>query len=355
MKITSVLSATLALAGILGCGTNGSPPTPTPEPTPSAAASAATADPDLLVNPRLLRRFQTVNPSSFEIATTSPALVDLGQKLFFDTRLSAGGKIACASCHDLRAGGSDGLAASVGHERQVGDRNAPTVLNAAGAFALFWDGRSASVEEQALGPLLAPKEMANRSEGAVVARLAGVAGYRPLFKAAFPTDPEALTFVNVGRAIGAYERQLATPGRWDAFLAGDKNALTLKEKEGLRTFLNVGCMVCHTGPLLGGKTFERLGAVEPWPNQKDTGRTAVTQQAVDRMMFKVPTLRNVARTAPYFHDGSAATLPEAVRLMGKHQLGLELTPAEIESIVTWLGSLDGKVAEPLMTKPELPQ
>ncbi len=352
MKRSLVFPAALATAGILGCSTTGTPPTPAPEPAPSAAAPIDLYVP---INPRLLRRFQAINASSFELSNTSPALVDLGHKLFFDARLSAGGKVACASCHDLQNGGDDGLVTSPGHERQLGDRNSPSVLNAAGAFALFWDGRSANVEEQALVPLLNAKEMGNRSEGAVVARVASVPGYGPLFEAAFPDEREPRTFANIGRAIGAYERQLATPGRWDAFLAGDKSALTLEEKEGLRTFLNVGCMVCHTGTLLGGKTFERVGVVEAWPNQRDPGRMAVTRQAADRMTFKVPSLRNVAQTAPYFHDGSAATLPEAVRLMGKHQLGIDLSPNEIEAIVTWMGALDGKVAEAQAHAPELPR
>jgi cytochrome c peroxidase len=158
----------------------------------------------------------------------------------------------------------------------------------------------------------------------------------------------------VGRAIGAFERKLVTPGRWDKFLMGDKNALTAAEKDGFKTFTDIGCMVCHTGALLGGSMFERLGAVEPWPNQNDRGRHDVTKADGDSMMFKVPTLRNIEKTAPYFHDASATTLEEAVRMMGKHQLGLELSASEIASIITWLKSLTGEIPHDYIAKPVLP-
>ncbi len=204
-------------------------------------------------------------------------------------------------------------------------------------------------------PMLAPAVMGFADAPAIATRLDGLTGYAPLFAAAFPGTDAPVSAENMGRALGAFERKLSTPGRWDRFLAGDKNALTGIEKEGLRTFLNVGCMVCHTGPLVGGATFERVGVVEPWPNQADPGRMAVTKNEVDRMMFKVPTLRNVAKTAPYFHDASAATLPDAVKKMGKHQLGLDLAPREIETITAWLGALSGDAPAALTARPELPR
>ena len=228
------------------------------------------------------------------------------------------------------------------------------MLNAAGAFAQSWDGRDGSVEDQALHPLLDAQAMGMKSGAAVVSRLKEIAGYEVLFKEAFPDEPHPVRPENIGRALGAYERKLVTPGRWDRFLAGEKTALTPHEKEGLRTFLNVGCMVCHTGPLVGGTMFERAGVVEPWPNQADPGRMAVTKSEQDRMMFKVPTLRNVARTAPYFHDASGADLPAAVRKMAKHQLGIELSGREVDAITAWLKALDGDLPAALAMKPALP-
>jgi cytochrome c peroxidase len=305
------------------------------------------------INPRLLRRFKTL-PTSFGSEPRSRAQVDLGRTLFFDPRLSRGGDIACATCHDLDAYGVDRRTTAVGHLQQRGTRNTPTVFNAAGSFCQFWDGRAPNLEEQAKGPILNPLEMAVRAPEDVVQTLRAIHGYAPLFAEAFPGERDPITFDNVGRAIAAFERGLVTPSRWDRYLAGDRDALTRPEREGLRVFLNVGCMVCHTGPLLGGSMFEKVGVVEPWPNQTDTGRASITHAPNDQMMFKVPTLRNVAETAPYFHDGSAATLEDAVRAMGRHQLGLELTEAEISAICTWLRSLTGEVPKDYVRKPRLP-
>ena len=304
---------------------------------------------DGTIHPRLLKRFAPIPAQGFGIGDGEKVSL-LGQKLFFDARLSKERDLSCASCHDIANGGTDRRPGHV----VTGWRDAPTVLNAAGAFVQGWDGRAMNVEDHALVPLLGAKAMNMGKEAAVEARLHQLPGYEPLFREAFPDDPHPVRAANVGRAIGAYERQLATPGRWDRFLAGEKTALTPPEKEGLRTFLAVGCMVCHTGPLVGGTMFERAGVVEPWPDQSDPGRMTITKSEADRMMFKVPTLRNVTRTAPYFHDASAATLPEAVRKMGKHQLGIDLTDREVEAITTWLGSLDGDVPATLAMRPDLP-
>ena len=354
MRIRRLVTSTAGCLGlVLGCSSGSPTAGSTPEPVPSTLPTATLAV-DVSINPRLLRRFQALRPSSFELTKNAP-LVSLGQSLFFDSRLSASRDVACSSCHDLGRGGGDGRASAVGHAGQRGERNAPTVLNAAGAFAQFWDGRSETVEDQVRAPLLNPKEMAMPDDASVVARVTSIAGYHQLFGDAFPAEPHPVTVKNIGRAIGAFERELVTPGRWDDFLSGNSAALTVKEKIGLRTFLNAGCMVCHTGPLLGGTTFERAGVVEPWPNQTDVGRSAVTHSASDRLMFKVPTLRNVSKTAPYFHDGSAATLTEAVRIMAKHQLGVELSFAETDAIVTWLKALDGEPPPELVKAPELPR
>jgi cytochrome c peroxidase len=243
---------------------------------------------------------------------------------------------------------------STGQRGRLGSRNAPTVYNAAGFFSQFWDGRAATAEEQVGGPLLNPVEMGMGSGSEVERALRAMPEYVRSFAAAFPDDRQPVTFANAGRAIASFERGLVTPSRWDDYLRGDANALTPAEKAGLKTFLDVGCMVCHTGRYLGGSMFERLGVVEPWPNQSDRGRSAVTGRSEDAMMFKVPTLRNVAKTAPYFHDGSASTLDEAVTRMGRHQLGLELAPNETRSIVTWLESLTGALPTEYIAKRPLP-
>ncbi len=306
-------------------------------------------------NPRLLRRFAPLR-ARFDApeAPVSEELIGLGRMLYFDTRLSKNKDVSCNSCHKLDAYGVDGEKTSPGDHGQRGGRNSPTVYNAGGFFVQFWDGRAPNVEEQAKGPILNPVEMAMPSGEAVVARLQAIPGYVDAFKTAFPGQPNPLTYDNVGRAIGAFERGLSTPAPWDKYLKGDKSALTSAQLEGLKVFTNVGCMVCHTGEFLGGNSYQRAGAVEPWPNQTDEGRQKVTANAADKMMFKVPTLRNIAKTGPYFHDGSATTLPDAVRMMGTYQLGLELSDAEITSIVAWLESLTGELPKAYIVEPALP-
>jgi cytochrome c peroxidase len=210
------------------------------------------------------------------------------------------------------------------------------------------------VEAQATGPILNPIEMAAPSPAHVVRTLKSMPDYVERFAAAFPEQEDAVTFVNAGVAIAAFERGLVTPSRWDDYLNGNKEALTPAEVDGLKVFTNVGCMVCHTGELLGGSMFQKVGVVEPWPNQGDMGRFGVTHAKGDKMVFKVPTLRNAARTAPYFHDGSGATTDQAVTMMGRHQLGLELTPSEVGAIVAWLGALTGTVDQRYIAPPDLP-
>lgn len=304
-------------------------------------------------NPRLLRRFKPVRETLSE-APIDAAQVALGRMLYFDKRLSKNGSQACNTCHPLDQWGSDGKVTSPGHDGTLGSRNSPTVYHAAGYFAQFWDGRAIDVEEQAKGPILNPVEMGMKDAAEVEKLLRGIPGYVAAFRQAFPKDAQPVTYDNLGRAIGAFERGLVTPSRWDAYLKGDKSALSAAEVEGLRVFTNVGCMVCHTGEFLGGSMYEKVGAVEPWPNQKDSGRFGVTKDERDRMVFKVPTLRNIAKTGPYFHDGSATTLPEAVQLMGRHQLGLELSEDEVASITTWLNSLTGQLPRDYIQAPALP-
>lgn len=306
-------------------------------------------------NPRLLRRFKPLRDRlDGPDGAPSKAMVDLGRMLYFDKRLSKNQDVSCNSCHQLDRYGVDNESTSKGHRGQRGGRNSPTVYNAAGYFVQFWDGRAPTVEEQAKGPILNPLEMAMPNAETVVALLKSIPGYVSAFEEAFPGEKDAVTYDHVGRAIGAFERGLVTPSRWDRYLSGDKEALSKEEVEGLKVFTDVGCMVCHTGELLGGNSYQRAGAVEPWPTNSDPGRFAVTKNPSDKMSFKVPTLRNVEKTAPYFHDGSAASMEEAVAMMGRHQLGLELEKEEIDSIVAWLKSLTGKLPVDYIKQPALP-
>lgn len=306
------------------------------------------------LNPRLLRRFRPLREelSAFNHVRT-PAMVDLGRMLWFDARLSKGGEVSCDSCHPLERYGSDGRQVSIGDNGHRGRRNAPSAYNAAGLSAQFWDGRAADVEAQVISPLTNPLEMDSTPQR-ILDTLKAIPEYRVRFAAAFPGDG-AITIAHVSAAIGAFERGLVTPARWDRFVTGERDALTADEIEGLRVFTNVGCLTCHTGEMLGGTGFQQVGIIEPWPNPDDRGRYEVTHVASDDMVFRVPTLRNVARTAPYFHDGSAATLADAIQMMGRHQLGIELTSQEVASIEAWLGSLTGELPTDYIRPPALPQ
>jgi cytochrome c peroxidase len=270
------------------------------------------------------------------------AQVELGRRLYYETRLSKSQAISCNSCHPLDRFGADGLPTSPGHAGRLGARNAPTTLNAALLYRQFWDGRAADVEEQSKHPVVNPIEMALPGPDAVVAMLASIPGYAALFAEAFPADPEPITFDNFARAVGAFERGLLTPGRFDAFLGGDLDALSDAEVAGLATFLDTGCPACHSSRTIGGQMIQKIGVVHPFETE-DRGRAGVTGLAIHERFFRVPSLRNAAKTAPYFHDGSVATLPDAIRLMGWHQLGRRLPPETIASIETFLGALTGTV------------
>jgi cytochrome c peroxidase len=319
------------------------------------ATNRATVAPGHDINPRLLRRFRPLRAVFDDHGVTPDAArVSLGRTLYNDPRLSATGKVSCATCHPLASYGADHAPVSTGVEGQSGTRNAPSVYNAAGEVAQFWDGRAATVEAQAKGPILNPVEMAMSDGAAVEDVLRSIPGYRPMFATAFPADAEPITFDNAARAIGAFERTLATPSRWDRFLAGDAAALTRPELDGLKLFADVGCIGCHTGELVGGSMFQRVGVVAPWPDQRDPGRYALTHVETDRMTFKVPSLRNVAMTAPYFHDGSVVGLDDAVRMMAHHQLGEDLSDDDVGAIVGWLGTLTGPLSDEAMSVPVLP-
>jgi len=296
-------------------------------------------------------------PETIPAKTAGPAeaRVALGRMLFYDPRLSRSQTISCNSCHDLAKYGVDGAPTSEGVNGQHGDRNSPTVYNAAAHFAQFWDGRAPDVEGQAKGPVLNPVEMAMASEQAVVAVLESIPEYVAAFQQAFPDAAQPVTYENMSVAIGAFERGLLTPSRWDRFLDGDQAALTEQERAGFHAFASAGCDRCHAGALLGGNLYQKIGLMKPYPETADPGRYKVTKIESDRMMFKVPSLRNVARTAPYFHNGKVGGLEQAVTQMAEYQLDKQLTPAEISSIVAFLNSLTGELPSKYIQKPELPK
>ena len=316
----------------------------------------AAESPKPTVDRATLRVFAPLPPSvPGALGMANEEMVTLGRMLFYEPRLSKSQSISCNSCHDLAKYGVDGQPTSDGHKGQTGTRNSPTVFNAAAHFAQFWDGRAPDVEEQAKGPVLNPIEMAMPTERVVITVLESMPEYVDLFKKAFPNDKKPVTYSNMAKAIGAFERKLMTPSRWDALLNGDDGALTPAEKIGLKTFLDTGCQACHSGALLGGTSYQRLGAVKPYPDTADPGRFGVTKIETDKAVFKVPSLRNIEQTGPYFHDGKVTSLEQAVRDMAVYQLGKTLTPEQTTEIVEFLKVLTGRVDEEYIKPPVLPK
>ena len=303
-------------------------------------------------------RLQMFAPLPKEVPPPSGSLtqeqIDLGRMLYYEARLSVDQKISCNSCHALESYGVDGQPTSDGHKGQKGTRNSPTVYNAAGHVAQFWDGRAPTVEEQAKGPVMNPVEMAMPNEKVVVAVLKSMPAYVQAFKAAFPADKDPVTFDNMAKAIGAFERRLITPSRWDKFLQGDQAALTPAERAGFNSFINAGCQTCHSGALLGATMYQKLGVIKPYPDEADLGRFQLTKSDGDKMVFKVPSLRNIEKTGPYFHDGKVGTLEDAVQRMDEYQVGKKLSADEVGSIVTWLKTLTGEVPADYIKPPKLP-
>jgi len=357
-RIGSARRVALAFGSLcLACGSAEQEPAP-PPPGPEAAAPAATPAPDPAVAALRdqARAIFGVLPSEAPNPNnpSTPQKVDLGRMLFYENRITLSQQLSCNSCHQLDNYGVDGEPTSPGHKGQRGDRNSPTVFNAALHIAQFWDGRAADVEEQAKGPVLNPVEMAMPAEAEVILVLKSIPGYAPLFAAAFPDSAaDPIHFDNMALAIGAFERGLLTPAPFDAFLEGDDAALSMEQRAGLTTFIQTGCITCHNGATIGGRMYQKLGLVEPYPTD-DTGREKLTGNEADRFVFKVPSLRNVAKTGPWFHDGSVASLDEAIQLMAKHQLGKTLTEAEVSSIRAFLDSLTGEVDARYAAPPELP-
>lgn len=282
------------------------------------------------------------------------AKIALGRQLFFDKRFSLNHDISCNSCHDVAKYGTDNARFSKGHKGQLGGRSAPTVYHAALGIAQFWDGRAATVEEQAKGPVLNPVEMAMPDQNTVLKVIRSIPEYVASFKQAFPGEADPVNYDNFGKAIGAFERKLLTPSRWDDFLKGQKNSLTAEEKKGFQEFVSTGCVTCHNGVGVGGHMYQKLGVVKPWPNLKDNGRSDITKNEQEKHFFKVPTLRNITETGPYLHDGSVAQLGEMVKKMAEHQVGKTITDEQCASIVAFLKALTGDLPTDYIREPKLP-
>jgi cytochrome c peroxidase len=283
--------------------------------------------------------------------------VVLGKMLFYEKRISADGTVSCWHCHPLSLYAADGLPKSVGVRCKTADRNAPTVFNAADQIAEHWTGSRASVEDQAARSLSGG--LGQPSQEAALARIKAIPGYEPLFRAAFPGEPDPVTAESFGRAVGAFERTLVTPAPFDAFLDGSPPGLDEAQQAGLKELIATGCPGCHNGPYFGGRSFRKFGVFEPYWKRTlspvvDEGRFTVTHDPADKYVFKVPVLRNVQMTSPYFHDGSVGRLTDAVWVMGKVQLGLDLPKPRIQGIVAFLEALTWRLATRSLEVPFLP-
>lgn len=376
LKLHQIALALAVSAALTACGEKTAQTTETPQAASAASAADAAAstaavsasqnsadvsDEDKALLERAQATFKPL-PDLAEMQKVRPFTeeqVKLGQQLWYENRLSKGNTVSCNSCHNLATAGVDNMPTSAGHKSQFGARNPPTALNAALLGSQFWDGRAADVEEQAGGPLLNPVEMANATEADAAAKIAGIPEYQEKFKAAFPEDG-AVSFKNITTALGAFERTLLTPTRWDDYLKGNVSALSEQERKGVRAFMDNGCIACHNGVNLGGTMFQKFGLVDGpyWKHiddpKHDKGRADVTKKAEDEFFFRVPGLRNVERTYPYFHNGSVWELDKAVNIMAKAQLGKTLAPEDTENIVAFLKALSGNVPESARTMPELP-
>ena len=284
--------------------------------------------------------------------------IALGQALYFDNRLSKNQTQSCNTCHDLKNYGVDSKSVSDGDDgKSKGTRNSPTTLNAALHISQFWDGRAKDVEEQAGMPVLNPVEMNIPSEKYLVKRLKKVEEYKGMFSKAFPDEKDAITFKNVRLAIASFERELITPSKFDDYLAGNDKALNNAEKKGLKTFIDQGCITCHSGALLGGTMMQKfpiIGKYEDYLSGKvDMGKYEDSKKDMDKFMFKVPSLRNIEKTGPYMHDGSLTNLNEVVKIMGKAELNKDITDEQAKSIVVFLNTLTGTLDSKLQVAPKL--
>ena len=301
----------------------------------------------------LLKQAQSVfKPLPKDMGTAefpvTPQRVALGRRLFFDPRISLDGTASCSKCHQPALYGTDALAKPIGVKDRVNPRNAPTVLNAALEFVAHWRGDRVNVEDQAMKALIGPPSFGDSSFEAAMTKVKAIPGYARMFRQAFPGDSDPVTAQNWGKAIGAYERTLVTPSPFDDYLAGNVQALNETARAGLKKFMDIGCSGCHGGVDVGGAMYQKFGLHEDYWKEThsatiDKGRFDVTNTPSDMYVFKVPSLRNVAMTAPYFHDGSVGALPDAVRVMGKVQLGKTLSDDDVKEIVAFLDSLTGRL------------
>ena len=325
-----------------------------------AAGAAATARADSAL---MHAAQQNCKPLPKDMATAqypvTPARGALGKALFFDPRISLDGTVSCARCHQPSLYFTDGLPKAIGVKDRLNPRNSPTVLNAALQFVVHWRGDRVDVEDQAVKALLGPPSFGQPSFAAAMAKIKAIAGYEALFRKAFPNEAQPINEINWGKAIGAYERSLVTPSPFDAYLRGDAQALSTQAQTGLRKFMDTGCTACHNGVGVGGGMLQKFGVLQDYwkatgSKDVDQGRFDVTKDPGDMYVFKVPSLRNVAMTPPYFHDGSVPTLPQAVRVMAQVQLGKRLSNADVGDIVAFLHSLTGPLSKDVLSAPVLP-
>ena len=277
----------------------------------------------------------------------TPERIALGKKLYFEKALSINDSQSCNSCHDLNDGnmGVDNEPTSPGAKGERGGRNSPTSVNAGFHIAQFWDGRAPDLKAQAKGPILNPGEMGMPDEETVIKKLSGMPEYPKMFRAAFPTENKVMTYDNLAEAIAAFERTLISKDRFDTFQNGDLTALNEQELRGLEGFISTGCIGCHNGSTLGGTSYQKVGVMTAYlpDDAEDIGRAAITGNDAEKFFFKVPSLRNVAKTGPYFHDGEVPTLKEAVSVMAEIQLGKELKTNEVDDIVAFLNTMSGEI------------
>jgi cytochrome c peroxidase len=323
-----------------------------------SVASPAIAADDAALLKEAQQIFQPLPKYSDPETTFAKEQVALGRLLFFDPRITVDGDVSCATCHQPALYGADGRPKSIGVKQRLHPRNAPTIFNAALYSAVHWRGDRKDLGDQAAQALTGAIS-SGLDERDVTDRLQRIEGYGPLFAAAFPTDSRPMTVKNMANAIVAYERTLLTPAPFDAYLAGNVDALSPAARRGLETFINTGCVACHNGVSVGGDMYRKFGIVEDYWSATgsriiDKGRVEVTKNPDDLYVFRVPSLRNVAMTAPYFHDGSVATLAEAVKVMGRVQLGMKLGDAEIGDIISFLNSLTGDLPTAFAAPPVLP-
>jgi cytochrome c peroxidase len=325
-----------------------------------SATALYAADADVALMNRAKAVFGTL-PASMPSPDNpiTPEKAALGRALFWEPRISVDRTVSCVKCHPLGLYAADGLKKAIGNNCKENPRNSPTILNAASQISEHWIGNRTSVEDQAKQALIGPPSFGMPDYASVEKVLKGMKGYVAMFKAAFPNEKDPVTVDNFARAVGAFERTLVTPSAFDDFLQGKTDALNAQQKRGLQAFIDTGCMTCHYGPFLGGQMYQKFGMFEPYEKYTksekiDEGRSAVTKDPADKFFFKVPVLRNVGETPPYFHDGSVRELTAAVTIMARIQLAKDLTKGQAGDITAFLSSLTGRIPQAVLDVPVLP-